>query len=44
MLLRVGVNLEEGFDDTKFTKQLKAAAILNEEAKKNPTIRASPTT
>jgi hypothetical protein len=24
------------FDDTKFTKQLKAAAILNEEAKKNP--------
>jgi hypothetical protein len=32
----LALNMAVDFDDTKFTKQLKAAAILNEEAKKNP--------
>src|SRR5215831_8003798 len=31
----LALNMAVDFDDTKFTKQLKAAAILNEEAKKN---------
>ena len=32
----LALNMAVDFDDAKFTKQLKAAAILNEEAKKNP--------
>ena len=32
----LALNMAVDFDDAKFTKQLKAAAILNEEAKRNP--------
>jgi len=32
----LALNMAVDFDDTKFTNQLKAAAILNEQAKKNP--------
>jgi hypothetical protein len=32
----LALNMAVDFDDATFTKQLKAAAILNEEAKKNP--------
>src|SRR6202048_2106883 len=32
----LALNMAVDFDDTKFTRQLKAAAILNEQAKKNP--------